>query len=197
MVIDVAARRLLTRFAVADFDAAFKEHIRRRDRSPAFGCQAMAITPDGRFLLCSQDGGIHRVALKRRRLLYEEASPRLFLQAGRLAISSDGRRLAVPFTHQHKDDDYPAHHRGNYLFDPHDLRIPAVTLDMRGHLVFTGDPKLPYAVAEGDLLTAFTGHGARRRSVELPSTIRGLWPLPVGRGLWLLTEYALVWARFK
>ncbi len=200
MVIDVAARRLLMRFAEADFDAAFKEHIRRRDRSPSFGCQTMAMAPDGKSLLCTDVtgfGGIHRVALKRRQLIYEEASPRLNLQAGWLAISPDSRRLAVPFNHRHDDDGYPAHHRGTFLFDLDDLRIPAVTLDMRGHLVFTGDPKLPYAVAEGDLLTAFTAHGARRRSVELPGTIRGLWPLPGGRGLWLLTNRALVSVRFK
>ncbi len=200
MVIDVAARRLLMRFAEADFDEAFKEHIRRRDRSPSFGCETMALTPDGRSLLCTQVtgyGGIHRVALKRRRLLYEEASPPLELSAGWLAISPDSRRLAVPFNHRHKDHDYPAHHRGTFLFDLDDLRVPAMTLDMRGHLVFTGDPELPYAVAAGDLLTAFTAHGARRRSVEFPGLIRGLWPLPAGRGLWLLTEHALMWVRFK
>ncbi len=207
-VIDVAARQRVMRFAEEDLDAAFKAQIRRHDRSPPFGCGTMAATPDGRYLLCIRDpggSGIHRVALQHSlgaggQLLYEEASPRLNFKAGSWSLSADSRQLAVSVTHRHDYSDYPPISSGTFIFAVDDLQAPVLALEMSGAIAFTGDPKLPYAVGQYDMLAAFNRHGSRRRSVKLPrplGMVRKLLPLPAGQGLWLLTDRALVGVRFK
>ena len=207
-VIDVAARRRVMRFAEENLDAAFRAQIRRHDRSPPFGCGTMEVTPDGRYLLCIRNpsgSGIHRVALQHSleaggQLLYEEASPRLNFRAGSWSISADSRQLAVWVTHRHDYSDYPPISSGTFIFDVDDLRAPVLALEMSGAIAFTGDPRLPYAVGQYDMLAAFNRRGSRRRSVKLPrplGLVRKLLPLPGDQGLWVLTDRALVSVRFK
>ncbi|MCP3997858.1 MAG: hypothetical protein GY722_22785, partial [bacterium] len=133
-------------------------------------------------------------------LLYEEASPRLNFRAGSWSVSADSRQLAVWVTHRQDYSDYPPIRTGTFIFAVDDLRVPVLALEMSGAIAFTGDPRLPYAVGQYDMLAAFNRHGSRRRSVKLPrplGRVRELLPLPGGQGLWLLTDRALVGVRFK